>query len=315
MSRLKIAVLGASGIGKFYVREFLHAGAEVVAILGSSKETAEKTVAKLSSEYIFSPKAYFDLDMLIQNESLDAVSVCTPPEFHYPQVKRCLEAGLHVLCEKPFILDSECDNSQKTTELVKLAEKKKLVLGVNMQWPSVLKYFKPFVDLSNVQDFFMFMQPSVKGKEMLIEQLSHMNSVLIRLIPNGKAEKIEFSTQAPEAEEIDVHFGYFNKNSKSKVHYKFKHKADRPRDIRFSINGIEFKRHVGEDYKQKFITDKNEIDIEDPFKISIGMFIGAIEGKGSPLISGEEIIENIALQDRIIAEYTKRTIMPIRLTL
>ena len=44
---LKIAILGASGIGKFHAREFNNLGWKIVAILGSSKSTSKKTAKNI----------------------------------------------------------------------------------------------------------------------------------------------------------------------------------------------------------------------------------------------------------------------------
>lgn len=301
MAQLKIAVLGASSIGKFHVRELINAGADVTAILGSSRETAAKTAEILLSEFGVHSKPYFELDRLIETESIDAVSICTPPHMHYVQVKKCLEAGLHVLCEKPFVLNSYTDNYGAANELVELSEKQGTILTVNTQWPSVLDYIKNRIDLSKLKNFSMHTQPGALGIDMLTEQLSHANSMVVKLISGGHAEDIKFLKHSQK--EIDIYFKYINKNLECDIHYKFTHKADRPRKVAFSFDGMEFRRELGENYQQRLVTDKTAFNIEDPFKISIEKFVGAIEGKNSPLVSKKEILENMALQDRIIAEY------------
>ena len=43
------------------------------------------------------------VDGLLSGETLDFVDVCTPPGSHAALVKRALDAGLHVLCEKPLV--------------------------------------------------------------------------------------------------------------------------------------------------------------------------------------------------------------------
>jgi predicted dehydrogenase len=64
-----------------------------------------------------------DLDRLLMRPEVDAVLVATPPQTHYPLVKRALVAGKHVLVEKP--LATRLDHGQ---ELVELAETRGLVL-------------------------------------------------------------------------------------------------------------------------------------------------------------------------------------------
>lgn len=303
MPRLKIAVFGVGNVGKFHVREFISAGADVVAILGSSQETSVKTAENLRVEFGIQPKPYFNLDNLIKGESLDAVSVCTPPNLHYAQVKKCLEAGLHVLCEKPFVFNFYLGNYDKAKELIELSEKQSRVLSVNTQWPSILDYIKNQVDFSKLKNFSMYTQPGARGLDMLPDHLPHTNSVVVKLIPGGQAKDIKFIKHSEE--DIEIYFKYMNKNLEYSVTYRFVYKADRPRKVIFSFDGLEFRREIGENYQQSLVSGKTKFNIEDPFKISIEKFVGALQGKNSPLVSKKEIIENVALQERIIEEYMK----------
>lgn len=46
---------------------------------------------------------YESVDELLSSETLDFVDICTPPGSHATFIKRALDAGLHVLCEKPLV--------------------------------------------------------------------------------------------------------------------------------------------------------------------------------------------------------------------
>lgn len=60
-----------------------------------------------------------------REDGVEVVSIATPNFTHYEITKACLEAGLHVICEKPlFFTVEECD------EVAKLAERKGLIVGV-----------------------------------------------------------------------------------------------------------------------------------------------------------------------------------------
>lgn len=58
-------------------------------------------------------------------DGIEAVSIATPNGLHYTVCKAALEAGLHVVCEKPL-----CFTTAEADELVALAKKKNLVVGV-----------------------------------------------------------------------------------------------------------------------------------------------------------------------------------------
>lgn len=75
-------------------------------------------------------RCYADYKELIAREAgrddgVEVVSIATPNFTHYEITKACLEAGLHVICEKPlFFTVAECD------EIAKVAEAKGLIVGV-----------------------------------------------------------------------------------------------------------------------------------------------------------------------------------------
>jgi predicted dehydrogenase len=71
------------------------------------------------------PEVYEDYTKMYDNSDLDAVFVCLPNFLHYEAVKSALEHNLHVFCEKPMGLRAD-----EAYELVKMAEKKNLVLAV-----------------------------------------------------------------------------------------------------------------------------------------------------------------------------------------
>ena len=74
-------------------------------------------------------KCYDDFDRMLEQEPLDALVVATPSKLHAPMVEKALNRGLHVFCEKPFVLDVH--DGEK---LVSLAESKGLVNQVGYHY-------------------------------------------------------------------------------------------------------------------------------------------------------------------------------------
>jgi predicted dehydrogenase len=62
---------------------------------------------------------------LPEGERMDFVSVCTPNNWHYPMAKDLLEAGFHVMCEKPMTISVD-----EAKSLVQIVEKTKRVFGL-----------------------------------------------------------------------------------------------------------------------------------------------------------------------------------------
>jgi scyllo-inositol 2-dehydrogenase (NADP+) len=74
-------------------------------------------------------KCYADFDRMLEEQSLDALIIATPSKLHASMVEKALERGLHVFCEKPFVLDV-ADGER----LVALAEGKTLVNQVGYHY-------------------------------------------------------------------------------------------------------------------------------------------------------------------------------------
>jgi predicted dehydrogenase len=79
-----------------------------------------------AAEQMGIPTAYANLDDLLADERADVVHVTTPNRFHFEQAGRALQAGKHVMCEKPLAMDSK-----ESKELVELARSTGLATGVN----------------------------------------------------------------------------------------------------------------------------------------------------------------------------------------
>ena len=80
----------------------------------------EDDAARLGAE-LHVEKVSQDYRTLVQDPAIDAVHVCTPNALHFPIVKAAMEAGKHVLCEKPLAL-----SVAEAQEMVELARTTKL---------------------------------------------------------------------------------------------------------------------------------------------------------------------------------------------
>ncbi len=72
---------------------------------------------------------YESAEELLERETLDFADVCAPPAMHAPLIAASLAKGLHVLCEKPLVLDPE-----QLTRLAELARAKDRVLATVHNW-------------------------------------------------------------------------------------------------------------------------------------------------------------------------------------
>ena len=123
---LKVAVIGLGKIGKTHTRMYsAREDVELVALCDMLAERVDPVAQQ------FGVKAYHDLGEMLSAEQIDAISVCTAgPEnggHHYQPTMQCLDAGKHVLVEKPI-----SNNIEQAREMVQAARERGLLLGVNL---------------------------------------------------------------------------------------------------------------------------------------------------------------------------------------
>src|SRR4030095_2171811 len=96
---LGIALLGTGGIAQHAFVPAVHAvdEARLVAVLSRDKARG----AAFAQQHGI-PEVYDNLDALLRSPQVDAVIVATPDAMHEPQVIAAMQAGKHVLCEKPM---------------------------------------------------------------------------------------------------------------------------------------------------------------------------------------------------------------------
>lgn len=138
MKRIKSGLIGGGFIGKIHAEAVRRLGyVDVVAIAEASQELAEQKAQELSI-----PKAYGDYRKIVNDPDIEVVHVLTPSQFHFPMSKAIIEAGKHVVCEKPLAM-----NTKETARLVNLAREKGVVncLCHNLRYYPLVKQAREMV--------------------------------------------------------------------------------------------------------------------------------------------------------------------------
>jgi predicted dehydrogenase len=85
----------------------------------------DEGLARRRAEEVGVERVFTDAETMISDVACDAVDVCTPPDQHAPLVRTAIEAGKHVLVEKPFTL-----SLAEARELVAAADRARVTLMV-----------------------------------------------------------------------------------------------------------------------------------------------------------------------------------------
>src|SRR5690349_20705345 len=116
MQRFKTAVFGTGFVGRVHLEGIRRLGFVQVYAIGEPQiEKANQLAAEFGV-----PKTEADYRRILEDKAVDAVHICTPNFMHFPIAKAALQAGKHVICEKPL-----ATSVAEAQELVKLAAETK----------------------------------------------------------------------------------------------------------------------------------------------------------------------------------------------
>ncbi|MFD1334216.1 Gfo/Idh/MocA family protein [Oceanobacillus iheyensis] len=149
MVKVRVAVIGCGSIAKNrHLKEYsANHQVDIVAVCdiveGRAKQVAE----------LHNAKAYTDYKQLLKEEEVDAVSVCLPNYLHAPVSIAALEAGCHVLCEKPMATSKE-----EAEEMIQAAEKnnRKLMIGHNQRFVASHQKAKQLIESGELGKIYSF---------------------------------------------------------------------------------------------------------------------------------------------------------------
>ncbi|HNR33953.1 MAG TPA: Gfo/Idh/MocA family oxidoreductase [Candidatus Hydrogenedentes bacterium] len=191
----RVAVIGASGIGKHHAKWWAHAGADVCAFAGTSPESVAKTREALSALFGFNGRGYTSVEKMLETEQPAIVDVCSPPPLHARHVRTALEAGCHVLCEKPFVYDPALPRKElmeTAATLAALAQRHGRLLSVSTQYAAAaLSFSRLWEDREPVVYYHGHLESPARNRppdpnRVWVDLSPHPLSVLLKLAPEGE---------------------------------------------------------------------------------------------------------------------------------
>ncbi|HEX7064002.1 MAG TPA: Gfo/Idh/MocA family oxidoreductase [Bacillales bacterium] len=147
--KLRVGLIGAGGIASaVHVPNYLKFAdrVEITAVSDVVKEKAEQLAEEISI-----PNVYEDYETMLRDAELDAVSICTPNKFHAPAAIAALEAGCHVLCEKPPAMTAA--EAEKMAQTAKKAGKI-LTYGFHYRHSPEAETLRRFIDGGELGDIY-----------------------------------------------------------------------------------------------------------------------------------------------------------------
>lgn len=119
--KFKVGVVGLGFIGPAHIENIRRLGDEVVGIAGATFEEAKTNATLLKIR-----KAYANYEEMVADSEIEIIHICSPNFLHFEHSVMALNAGKHVICEKPLTI-----TSQESATLVALSKEKDLACAVN----------------------------------------------------------------------------------------------------------------------------------------------------------------------------------------
>lgn len=249
----RVAVIGASGIGKHHANWWTLEGAQVCAIVGTSRESLQKAADGLRKLFPFDGETFTDLSAMLREVRPDFVDVCSPPALHAAHVCEALEHGCHVLCEKPFVYDprlttEECRRMAQA--LVELAAKRGRSLALCIQYFEAGSILKAMWEAAHpdepIRHMHAHLAAPAKGRPPHPERVwtdlaPHPISLLQSMFPDGSLmlDTLEVNFDGYQAE---AHFSLLTGTGPVACDILTSNTLGEPANVRrFDVNGRSFK--------------------------------------------------------------------------
>jgi predicted dehydrogenase len=140
-----IALIGCGNITRDHLNAYRKAGYHVACVC----DVDEVRARARQSEYFPGAEVCTDYREMLKRDDIEVVDITTHPPERPPIIEAALNAGKHVLSQKPFVLDLDIGE-----RLVELAEKKNLKLAVNQngRWAPHWSYARQAVEMGLLGD-------------------------------------------------------------------------------------------------------------------------------------------------------------------
>jgi len=151
---LRVGVVGVNFGAVVHIPAFQSEGVEVAAVCSRRPERGQECAKQFDI-----PNVFADYDEMLRSD-IDAVSIASPVPLHHPMTMAALDAGKHVICEKPFTLNAglAAEMCQKAQQTVKTA-----MIAHEFRYASGRMRAKELIDEGYIGDLRLCLMTLVQG--------------------------------------------------------------------------------------------------------------------------------------------------------
>jgi predicted dehydrogenase len=311
MQKIRAAVIGVGYLGRFHAQKYAQAAeCELVAVADSRQEAGGKVADEVGT------RAVTDYRELLGQ--VDAVSVVTPTPAHFPIARDFLNAGAHVLVEKPIT-----ETIDEAREMIALAAKNKRVLQVGHleRFNAAILAAEPYLRSPRFVECHRMAPYRERGTDVnVVLDLMIHDIDIVQTIVGAPITRIDAIGTPVFSEEIDIanariHFanGCVANATASRVSVKterklriFEDDAYLSLDLQQKILTLIRKRPASEPPGPLPVTiEEQNLDQGDALKAEIESFLNCIRTGGPPVVSGEAGLMALETAMRITEQVTQ----------
>ena len=312
MKKIRTAVIGVGYLGRFHAQKYAAAeGCELVAVCDERAECRTAFAAELST------RACADYRELLGE--VDAVSIVTPTPAHYAIALAFLEAGTHVLVEKPIT-----ETSAQARALIAAARRYKRVLQVGHleRFNPAILAAEPWLSAARFIECQRLAPFKQRGTDVnVVLDLMIHDIDIVQTIVGAEIESIDAVGTAVFSDEIDIanariRFtnGCVANTTASRVSLKterklriFRDDAYLSIDLQQKILTLIRKRDAAAiaqdpDTSLPVSIQEQNFDQGDALKAEIQSFLACIRSGGEPVVSGDDGLRALETAMRITAQ-------------
>ena len=325
--RPRVGVVGArtvaQGIGSYVARAFAAAGCEVAALVGTRPETVGLARDDLARRFGLDCAGYVDVRAMLAEQSLDVLAICSPPEAHRAALAAALEAGVHVLCEKPLWWEADSarrgDLAGQAESLARGFRERGRLLALNTQWPATLPAYRrlhPHAEQGGLRTFGMRLSPRgqppgegdarARAERLVIDAAPHAISLLQALAGHGRVEEARAGEPRGAGDSplaaLDLQFTWASAAGRTRVRLELRQCPEQPRPAGYAINGAWADRVVElPSYAMSFAARQRPVravPLDDPLDAHVADFVAGVAAGRPTEVEG--LVESlVALRDLV----------------
>ena len=315
MKKLGVAVIGTGQWGKNHARVYKELpSTELIAICDVNAERAKAMAAQ------YGVKAYSDSTQMLKNKQIEAVNVCTWSTILAKEAKKALDAGKHVLVEKPM-----ATTAQQAKKLVQSAHENglHLTVGFLMRFIPGLQLIRQSVENKRIGELVCVTAKRVSqwperiGDVGVVKDTAIHDIDVMRFISNQDPVSVYAKMGSMRIKKFEdyAHIMLTYKNGESAF---IESNWLTPYKTRMlTATGSEAIMRLDYITQDLWIEQKSEnvqprLPFQEPLKVELQHFVDCIVDKREPIITGEDGVKALEIATAAIQSSAKNRAIQLK---